>query len=581
MLGIEGMTCSSCSGTVENALRYVEGVASACVNLSTNTAEIEFKHPATVNILVEEVESVGFGAEILSDKPSASIESTTSVKFKCAVIGIEGMTCSSCSGTVENAVRSLTGVVSDSVIVALSTNTATVQFDEAITTAQQIIDEIEGVGFGAELLEVNLVSAKDSQGGGSGAIDLSRKVSIKAQEEGGTLKTLLLIIEEVPTERQSGVHAPLSRGNSNDMSHQLLSTVEGLSSHGVVESAALTEDALEALSDTIRCLVGVQSADIRLDGMQIKVSYDDFLTGPRDFTDIVVAAGFYCTVSSMGGFMMANRLLKSQAKEAGKLYTQLLIASALTVPIFCITMVLSMITVTRNMLMTEIFPGLSVDGALLFLLSTPVQFYVGNQFHTKAWKTLKTRSLGMDFLVSTGTMAAYVYSTFGLVSGLISGVPNMHDVEYYETSAVLITAVLLGKYLEVYARGQTAAAIHKLSKLKAHTARLVRSGTDANNAHTLSELDANLAEAGLSSASIILPKSASSMNGMSQYSDSAMLGSDDSYRTIDAALLHRRDIVRLMPGESIPADGQLLPGAHIGVDEAMMTVRWANFICLC
>lgn len=64
--------------------------------------------------------------------------------------------------------------------------------------------------------------------------------------------------------------------------------------------------------------------------------------------------------------------------------------------------------------------------------------------------------------------------------GIVAGEPNMRDVEYFETSAVLITAVLLGKYLEVYAKGQTAAAIHKLSKLKASSARLVRSGTSGN-----------------------------------------------------------------------------------------------------
>ena len=71
--------------------------------------------------------------------------------------------------------------------------------------------------------------------------------------------------------------------------------------------------------------------------------------------------------------------------------------------------------------------------------------------------------------------------------GIVAGEPNMRDVEYFETSAVLITAVLLGKYLEVYAKGQTAAAIHKLSKLKASSARLVRSGTSGNTVGSVVE----------------------------------------------------------------------------------------------
>lgn len=242
--------------------------------------------------------------------------------------------------------------------------------------------------------------------------------------------------------------------------------------------------------------------------------------------------------------MMANRLLKSQAKEAKKLFAQLMLASALTVPIFCITMIFGMIPFFQPFFAYELFPGLAVNGALLFLLSFPVQFYVGHQFHSKAYKTLKTGSLGMDFLVSTGTMAAYVYSTVGLVRGIVAGVPNMHDVEYFETSAVLITAVLLGKYLEVYAKGQTAAAIHKLSKLKAHSARLVKSGTGVNIPHSTE---------------------------LTREEEEEEEGEEEE-QVIDASLLHRRDAVRLVAGETVPADGVLLPGTRIGVDEAMMTV---------
>jgi cation transport ATPase len=212
-----------------------------------------------------------------------------------------------------------------------------------------------------------------------------------------------------------------------------------------------------------------------------------------------------------------------------------------------------------------------------------VQFYVGHQFHSKAWKTLKTRSLGMDFLVSTGTLAAYLYSTFGLVTGILCGVPNMHDVEYFETSAVLITAVLLGKYLEVYAKGQTAAAIHKLSKLKANSARLVRSGTGASSLTPPQSPQAPSSPPGLARTAstdsdaaynpalslLGTPPAHTQANPLHAVASVAQENQDEE---IDAALLHRRDIVRLVPGETVPADGQLLPGAHIGVDEAMMTV---------
>jgi Cu+-exporting ATPase len=209
--------------------------------------------------------------------------------------------------------------------------------------------------------------------------------------------------------------------------------------------------------------------------------------------------------------------------------------------------------------MAELLPGLAVNGLLLFLLSFPVQFYVGHQFHAKAWKTLKTGALGMDFLISTGTLAAYIYSTFGLILGILEGVPNTKDVEYFETSAVLITAVLLGKYLEVYARGQTAAAIHKLSKLKAHTARLVASGT-------------GMMQSARTADQVPLPQA-------SNEEESQLVSRED--QVIDATLLHRRDVVRLVAGETVPADGLLLSGGSVGVDEAMMTVRPKSAAVLC
>lgn len=539
VLGIEGMTCTSCSGTVEAALRSIQGVESAVVNLSTNTADVRFGEPANAKLIICEVEAVGFGAEILQE---SSTNTGSTKNIWSAVLGIDGMTCTSCSGTVENTIRSMQGVDSTSVVVSLSTNSATFMFDSTKVTINALVDEIEMVGFGADVLECSVVDNPAHDERNAKQISLLRTGSMKATEETGAIKTVLLVLD-LP--RLDGTRTrSISSGGASDAA----------SAHGLIRSssdeemaqpvASLDEASLQLLCERLLRLDGVRAAELRSEECQVKLTYDDFLTGPRDFVTVGCDLGYACTISSMGGFMMANRLLKSQTAETNKLYAQLLLSAALTVPIFCITMVLPMIPAMRRVLMMEIFPGLAVNGALLLLLSFPVQFYVGHQFHSKAWKTLKARALGMDFLVSTGTLAAYLYSTFGLVMGIAEGIPNMHDVEYYETSAVLITAVLLGKYLEVYARGQTAAAIHKLSKLKAHTARLVRSGT--------------------------------AQTGDSSSTEDATSEED---QVIDASLLHRRDIVRLVAGESVPADGQLLPGSHIGVDEAMMTVSFGVMCC--
>jgi P-type Cu+ transporter len=464
-LGIDGMTCSSCSNTVQNALRSLGGVKLAQVNLTTNTALVEYEpHSVTVESLIDEVCGVGFDAEVLQDKSldqlivsekkksQTNSEETSSIHR--VILGIEGMSCSSCTGTVENTIKSIKGVNASSVIVALTTNSASFTFDASLVSINTIVDEVECVGFGAEVMQDDVEQEKSSKAspGDSSSTGTTQKVDANA----GVVKSLLVVLE-------------VAQG-TNATATATTATASAQVAHGTIR----------LLTEEIQALEGVQAATASADDAQIKVTFDDSLTGPRDFHRLAASHGLAAAISSLGGFMMATRLMKTQAQESKKLLHQLLLASLLTVPIMCITMVFPMIPGFKGYIEYELFPGLAVNGILLLLLSFPVQFYVGNQFHSKAWKSLKTYTLGMDFMVSTGTMAAYLYSTAGLVIGVIEGVPNTRDVEYFETSAVLITAVLLGKYLEVYAKGHTAAAIHKLSKLKANTARLVKSGTTAN-----------------------------------------------------------------------------------------------------
>lgn len=536
--------------------------------------------------------------------------------MKSAILGIDGMTCSSCSGTVENTIRSLPGL--SLVIVTLSTNTATFDYDEAEISLAKVCDEIESVGFGAEILQNNVKLSGDIES----CSDEHVKSSSNEQNENPN-KDILLLLDPIVGRNDSN-------RNKLDSLKALLSEIE--STDGVL-SASMTISQDKNSKD------------------QITLRYDDSMTGPRDFVTMAYLRYFDCTVTSLGGFMMANRLLKTQANETQRLWNQLALASILTIPILTITMILPMIPHTYNILNYEFLPGLAVNGASLFLLSTPVQFYVGNQFHTKAWKSLKAGTLGMDFLVSTGTMAAYIYSVAGLIAGVVDGAARGRDVMYFETSAVLITAVLLGKYLETYAKGQTAEAIHKLSKMKAQSARLVRSGTgDKNKSDNI--MNGCMNEAEQQFRAMIQQQQQgkdNSLTGAGEFIDGAFdsdgielshnIGSnsynkrtqvnkngfialknfdDDAIHTdsednlttspinkhynknssstnnntlsstaaavidedmvIDAALLHRNDVIRLVSGEVVPADGVLLAGSRLGLDEAMMTVRTATYM---
>jgi P-type Cu+ transporter len=155
---------------------------------------------------------------------------------------------------------------------------------------------------------------------------------------------------------------------------------------------------------------------------------------------------------------------------------------------------------------------------LFFALATPVQFYVGKDYYTGAYKSLRNGSANMDVLVAMGSSAAYFYSV-AVVIALTLGITAIGTHVYFETSAAIITLIVLGKLLEVRAKGQTSEAIKKLMGLQPKTASIVRDGL---------ELDIPIAE--------------------------VQVG----------------DTVIVRPGEKIPVDGKVIEG-HSAVDESMIT----------
>jgi Cu+-exporting ATPase len=155
---------------------------------------------------------------------------------------------------------------------------------------------------------------------------------------------------------------------------------------------------------------------------------------------------------------------------------------------------------------------------LFLALATPVQFYVGWDYYVGAYKSLRNGSANMDVLVALGSSVAYFFSVAVLVA-LTLGSDRLGHHVYFETSAAIITLIVLGKLLEVRAKGRTSEAIKKLIGLQPKTARVVRQGA---------ELDIPIAE------------------------------------------LVRGDTVIVRPGEKIPVDGVVIEG-YSAVDESMIT----------
>lgn len=188
---------------------------------------------------------------------------------------------------------------------------------------------------------------------------------------------------------------------------------------------------------------------------------------------------------------------EEKAKELKSLRNKVIISSILSVLIFIGS-----------------FPewfGIMMPSLVLFILTTPVQFWAGRDFYLATWSGLKNRAASMDTLIVIGTTSAYIYSIFSMF-GLVEGM-------YFDTAAVIITLILLGRFLESKAKSHTSDAIKKLLGLVPKTARVIRDGV---------EIDVPI--------------------------NDVRVG----------------DLIRVRPGEKIPVDGVITEGSSF-VDESMVT----------
>jgi Cu+-exporting ATPase len=154
---IEGMMCAACVGTVEGALTTLVGVQKAGVALLTERAEVTFD-PAVIteDAIAEHVEAVGFGATHCGTTKKAVSRPAVPVPSQSVTrVAIEGMMCAACAGTVEGALKDLTGVLQAQVV--LLTERAEVKYDPKVCDVADIVGMIEAVGFDAEHIETEAI----------------------------------------------------------------------------------------------------------------------------------------------------------------------------------------------------------------------------------------------------------------------------------------------------------------------------------------------------------------------------------------------------------------------------------------
>ncbi len=375
-----------------------------------------------------------------------------------ATFGVTGMTCASCVAVIEKVLGKTPGVVSANV--NLATEKLTTKYDPAVISPEGIADAVKKAGYSATPL-VESTSAPSSAG------------HITLALTGMTCASCAAVIEK-----------------------------------------------------TLQKTAGVSAAAVNFGTETATVDFDAAVVGPNELVEAVKKAGYGAILQVESGNTADVEAAKDAQREAQEAHYQqqlffCIMSFALAIPAFLVSMVPPFMQNVPTAVAT--FLANTVGGSwdpmmvlkyIAFAFATPVQFIFGAQFYRGFWHALKRRTGNMDTLIAIGTSAAYFYSLAATF------VPSLEmEPVFYETAALLIAFVILGKLLEARAKGKTSDAIKKLMGLAAKTARVVRGGA---------EIDIPVEE--------------------------VVVG----------------DIIVVRPGDKVPVDGVLVEGRS-SVDESMLT----------
>ena len=249
---------------------------------------------------------------------------------------------------------------------------------------------------------------------------------------------------------------------------------------------------------------GVSKANVNLTTEKATVEFDVSEVKVSELIKVVQSLGYNAEKAEE---VTRDREKEQREKEIRNLRITFIISVILSSPLVA-AMILTLLRIDVPYLHNQYFQ---------LAIATPIQFLIGFRFYKHAFYALRAKSANMDVLISMGTSAAYFFSLYNVFFEPAK-MGGMKDL-YFEAAAVIITLILLGKYLEAVAKGKTSEAIRKLMGLQAKTARVVRNGTEE-------DIPIEEVEVG--------------------------------------------DVVVVRPGEKIPVDGKITEG-NSSIDEAMLT----------
>ena len=394
-------------------------------------------------------------------------------------IQIQGMTCPSCEKIITQVLQDLPGI--SNINVNKNENCATVEANLSLIDPSNIIKAIEEVGYTAQIFE-------DTN---SAEIEINKKISS--------------IACPLPPSTESTKNN-LKNGSAKFNQQRVTLSLSGMH---CASCAAFIERSLNKKNGVIRATVNFAAE-------KATVLFDNSVVSPTELIEEVKKAGYDARIITPDDREKENQRKQDEIIAQWRIF---LTSLFLSLPMMYFMLLDFFKWLPGALFLPPYF------GIISLILVIPVQFIIGFRFYRGMWSSLRMKTFNMDSLVAIGTTVAFGYSLFNYLNYIyetnsLFGLNGQKIPElYFETSAFLITFVLLGKYLEARAKGRTSEAIQKLLQLQAKTARVKRNGLITD-----------------------LP--------------------------VDEVV--KGDIVVVRPGEKIPVDGEIISG-YSSVDESMIT----------
>ena len=263
------------------------------------------------------------------------------------------------------------------------------------------------------------------------------------------------------------------------------------------------------VENAIKTLAGIEKVNVDFNNARAKIIFNSAKIKESEIEKVILDTGYKPIKETAEAEDVLEKEKKEREKEISILRKKIVVGSVLSILIF----------LGSFPEWFGFFPKIFQNYFVLFILTTPVQFWVGSRFYRGLLLLVKYRTADMNTLISIGTLAAYFYSAAVIFFPQFFRFAGGEVKAYFDTSAIIITLILLGRYLELLAKGRASEAIKKLMKLGAKTARIIIDGQE---------------------------------------------------KEIPIEEVQVGDMVLVKPGEKIPVDGQVIDGRS-SVDESLVT----------